>query len=152
MLQIFIECRIMVDRGAHIQAFTFASQDHGRLSIVRISKHSCVWCVQCVVCACRVVCCACVVCGCACVLSVCGCAFCVLVVWCIVVCVGLCVGLCVVLCLWCVVCGAAWHAEKPQCVGSKRLRVKVQNASVCAGKTRACVEHARVLPAHTGAF
>ena len=26
--------------GAHIQAFTFSSQDHGRLSIVRISKHS----------------------------------------------------------------------------------------------------------------
>ena len=31
----------MVDRGAHIQAFTFfLSQDHGRLSIVRISEHS----------------------------------------------------------------------------------------------------------------
>ena len=29
-----------VDHGAHIQAFTFSSQDHGRLSIVRISKHS----------------------------------------------------------------------------------------------------------------
>ena len=26
--------------GAHIQAFTFSSQDHGRLSIVHISKHS----------------------------------------------------------------------------------------------------------------
>ena len=26
--------------GAHIQAFTFSSQDHGRLSIERISKHS----------------------------------------------------------------------------------------------------------------
>ena len=30
----------MVDRGAHIQAFTFSCQDHGRLSIVRISEHS----------------------------------------------------------------------------------------------------------------
>ena len=42
ILQIFIECRI-IGRwcvGAHIQAFTFSSQDHGRLSIVRISKHS----------------------------------------------------------------------------------------------------------------
>ena len=27
-------------RGAHIQAFTFSSQDHGRLSTVRISEHS----------------------------------------------------------------------------------------------------------------
>ena len=27
-------------RGAHIQAFTFSSQDHGRLSIVHVSKHS----------------------------------------------------------------------------------------------------------------
>ena len=46
-----------VDRGAHIQAFTFSSQDHGRLSIVRISKHSCVWCVcnvVCVLCVCGV--------------------------------------------------------------------------------------------------
>ena len=61
---------------AHIQAFTFSSQDHGRLSIVRISKHSpfsrrrhsqdhgrlsgeCmwrVWCVGCVWCV-VVVCC-----------------------------------------------------------------------------------------------
>ena len=38
------------------------------------------------------------------------------------------------------------------CVGSKRLRVSVQNASVCTGKTRACVQHARVLPVHTEAF
>ena len=28
-----------VERGAHIQAFTFSSEDHGRLSIVRISEH-----------------------------------------------------------------------------------------------------------------
>ena len=50
-------------------------------------------------------------------------------------------GLCVGLCLWCVVyvvCGAAWHAEENPCVGSKRLRVSVQNASMCAGKTPAC--------------
>ena len=31
----------------------------------------------------------------------------------------------------------------PPLVGSKRLRVWVQNASVCAGKTRACVPHNR---------
>ena len=36
----FIECRIMVDRGAHIQAFTFSCQDHGRLPDEYISKHS----------------------------------------------------------------------------------------------------------------
>ena len=30
-----------VARRAHIQAFTFSSQDHGRLSNVYISKHSC---------------------------------------------------------------------------------------------------------------
>ena len=29
-----------VDRGAHIQVFTFSSQDHGRLSNMRISEHS----------------------------------------------------------------------------------------------------------------
>ena len=33
--------------GAHIQAFTFSSQDHGRLLAVHVSKHSCA-CVQCV--------------------------------------------------------------------------------------------------------
>ena len=36
--------RSVVDR-AHFQAFTFSSQDHGRLSIVHVSKHSCVCCV-----------------------------------------------------------------------------------------------------------
>ena len=69
-----------VVRGAHIQAFTISSQDHGRLPIVRMSKHSCVWCVcnvcvcvcvsvQYVVCVCVVlrVCCACM---CVCVESV----------------------------------------------------------------------------------
>ena len=56
-----------VDRGAHIKAFTFSSQDHGRLPAVHVSKQSCVWCVcnvcnVCVVvvsgvlCACSVVC------------------------------------------------------------------------------------------------
>ena len=38
------------------------------------------------------------------------------------------------------------------CVGSKRLRVYVQNASVCTGKTRASVQHVCVLPVHTEAF
>ena len=74
--------------GAHIQAFTFSSQDHGRLSIVHISKHSLfswrrhsqdhgrlsgVWCGVCVVCV-VVVCCV------------------VVLWWCV-----------------CVVCGEAWH-------------------------------------------
>ena len=46
----------------------------------------------------------------------------------------LCVLGCVLGCVCGVRCGAAWHAEKPPCVGSKRLRVQVQNASVCASK------------------
>ena len=68
------------------------------------------------------------------------CAFCVLVLWCIVVCVV------------CGVCGAAWHAEKPvcrfktsPCVGSKRF-------SVCQQTRSHVVQHARVLPVHTEAF
>ena len=100
---------------------------------MHVSKHSCVWCVRCVyvlsVCdvrfvfwCCGVLCCVvmcgvgagvgvqCVVCG---VCGVCGVCACVCgVVWCVCV---------------CVVCGAAWHAEKPAvcrfktspCVGSK---------------------------------
>ena len=58
-----------------------------------------------------------------------------------VVCVGLC-RWCVLCGSSCVLCGAAWHSEK--CVSSERLRVRVQNASVCASKTRACVQHALV--------
>ena len=53
---------------------------------------------------------------------------------------------CVVLCVWCVCCVwcvwcvcvvfVVWHAEKlPVSVDSKRLRVHIQNASVCAVKT-----------------
>ena len=65
--------------GAHIQAFTFSSQDHGRLSAV-------LWCVVCCVCMrvlCCVVCCVgvgvwwwwcCVLCGCC------------VVVWCVFLC------------------------------------------------------------------
>ena len=46
----------------------------------------------------------------------------------------------------CAVC--VWHGlarGKPPCIGSKRLRV-------CTGKSRACVQHARVLHVHTEAF
>ena len=44
--------------------------------------------------------------------------------------------------LFCVVwCGLAC-GKTPPCVRSKRLRVCVQDASVCTGKTPACVEHA----------
>ena len=51
----------MVDRAAHIQAFTFSSQDRGRLLAVYVSKLSCVCCggdvcVQGGVCALCVVC------------------------------------------------------------------------------------------------
>ena len=140
------------------------------------------WCVYVCVCVCRVVCCACVlkwlcvsvesVCS-VCAESVCGmCVLCIVVLWCIVVsclcvcwcwcmvcnvwcwCVrGVCVG-CVV-CVVCVVCVCAtWHVENPPCVGSKRLRVQVQNASVCTRKTRACCArfagiHGCVLNLHT---
>ena len=38
------------------------------------------------------------------------------------------------------------------CVGSKRLRVYVQKRLRVYGKTRACVQHVRVLPVHTEAF
>ena len=83
---------------------------------------------------------------CVCAESVCGmCVSCfgvaVCSVWCVVsVVCGVC-GVCCVLS----VCGAAWHAEK-------QLRVKVQNASVCTSKTRACVQHARVLPLFLSSF
>ena len=58
----------------------------------------------------------------------------------------LCLGVVVYCCVcWVVsvVCLYVWRSlarGKSPCVGSKRLRVLVQNASVCAGKTRACVE------------
>ena len=65
------------------------------------------------------------------------------IVMCVVVCT-LCCGV-----VWCG--GAACHAENPPCVDSKRLRVCVQDASVCTGKTSACVEHAGVFPVHTEA-
>ena len=56
---------------------------------------------------------------------------------------------CCVFCRWCVVWfgvvyGAAWLRKTCPCVDSKRLRVCVQDASVCTGKTPACVEHAGV--------
>ena len=89
------------------------------------------WCVVVYCCVCRYV-----LCWCWCWCAMCGvwCAWCVRGVCCVVV---------------LSVCSAAWHAENPPCVGSKRLRVKVQNASVCTGKTRACSTHVRVLPLHS---
>ena len=57
------------------------------------------------------------------------------VFWCcgVLLCV-VCV-VCVGLCLWCVVCGAAWHAEK--------TRVWVQNVYECRSKTLPCVRAKR---------
>ena len=102
-----------VELGVHIQAFTFSSQDHGRLSDKHISKHSRwrhsqdhgrltgVWCgvcgVLCFVCV-HV---ACVVCG-----------LCVYM-WCCVYNVVLCVVLVVCVCVCCFVvvvrvCGEGW--------------------------------------------
>ena len=101
--------------GAHIQAFTFSSQDHGRLSDKHISKHSLFRLKITVVC--RLSTCpsihlsldedtlkitvGCLVCG---VVCVCG-------VLCLVCACGVC-GVWVVLLWWCVcvVCGEAWHS------------------------------------------
>ena len=108
-----------------------------------------------------VVCCFLCVCTCG-VVSLCG--LCVVVcggvgvvcvyMWCCVLC-GLCLRVRVV--WWCVWCGGAcvWCVvklgtrEKAPCVDSKRLRVYVQDASVCTGNRPACVEHAGLLPVHT---
>ena len=40
----------------------------------------------------------------------------------------------------------------PLCADSKRLRVGLQNVSVCEVKTPSCFEHVDVLPAHTETF
>ena len=173
MSQIFIECRIMVG-GAHVQTFTFSSQDHGRLSIVNCV----VWCGMCGVRVVCVVCCACVLKWlCVCVESVSGvCAesvwdvrFVCRVLWCIVVCVSLCVvcvgagvGVqCVVRGAWCV-CGAAWHAEKnpvcmtspctfktPPCVPAKRAHVFNMRTFCRHTQRRFAPTHGDVLSIHT---
>ena len=96
-------CRWCV--GAHIQAFTFSSQDRGRLLAVYVSKHSFVVCVVCM-CWCGVWC----VCAVVYVLRVC-------------VCVGwaCCGDVCVSSCL---------APKTLPCVRSKRSRVYFQNARV----------------------
>ena len=73
-------------------------------------------------------------------------------------CVVVCTLCCVVVCsVGGVVCGVVWCCvvlcgvvrlgmrKTPPCVDSKRLRVCVQDASVCTGKTPACVEHRQLL-------
>ena len=66
-------------------------------------------------------------------------------------CVYVHVALCVYVVLWC--CGVVRLGMRKThpCVDSKRLRVCVQDASVCTQKTSACVEHARVFRVHTEA-
>ena len=90
-----------------------------------------------------------------CVFLCCGVLLCVVsvaVMWC-----------CVVVCLVCVVvllCVVVCHAEKHPCVHSKRLRVYVQNVTVCTRTTRTCGNtcargggtHGDVLNVHTQAF
>ena len=49
------------------------------------------------------------------------------------------VGVVVVVCGRCGVCGVA--RGRPPCVDSKRLRVYIQNVSVCTGTTRTCQVH-----------
>ena len=73
------------------------------------------------------------------------------VLCCVVMCVGAGVGVQYVVCgvccvcgVVCVVCVARLGTRKTHpCVGSKRLRVQVQNASVCIPAKRVHVEHMR---------
>ena len=44
-----------------------------------------------------------------------------------------------------------WVCELCRVCHAENSRVKVQNASVCTGKTPACVQHAGVLPVLTDA-
>ena len=55
-------------------------------------------------------------------------------------------------CAFCVlgVCGAAWHAEKNPCVGSKRFRVCRQSARMLNTCGRFAGTHGSVLNLHTG--
>ena len=88
----------------------------------------------------------------------CGCVVCV--VWCVVLC-----GVVWCVCGVCGVCCAAWHAEKPPCVDSKRLCVDSKRPRVCWQHAHmldnmcACCQHTRgrfestyggVLNLHTG--
>ena len=66
--------------------------------------------------------------------------------------VGAGVGVQCVMCGVCGVCGVAWHAENLRVKVPNGSMCKFKSASVCTGKTRACVQHARVLPVHTEAF
>ena len=59
-----------------------------------------------------------------------------------VVCVGVLCGVVVVVCVVC--CVVLWCVRdtlKKQCLDSKRLRMYIQNVSVCAGKTPTCERH-----------
>ena len=130
-------------------------QEHGRLTAVHISKHSLfrlkitvgcptytcpsirVWCV----CVCANVCVLVLVLVCAMVYVLRVCVWDVrFVFWCCGVYVVL---WCCVFCWWCGVVRLGMRKTSP-CVDSKRLRVCVQDASVCTGKTPACAEHAGV--------
>ena len=102
---------------------------------------------MCVLCFGVVVCCAVSLCVVLVLVLVCKCVVCVRL--CVVVHAGLCVGLYVGSCVRCDVCLVCLRRGLAR---GKKTRVLVQNASVCAGKRRACVQHARVLPVHTEAF
>ena len=74
----------------------------------------------------------------------------------VVVCTLCCGVVCSVGGVWCGVCGVCGVVrlgmrKNSPCVDSKRIRVCVQDASVCAGKTPACIEHADVFRVHTEA-
>ena len=59
---------------------------------------------------------------------------------CVVCVVVVVVLLVVVVCVWCVCCGTLKKRGKPVFGFKKRLRAYIQNVSVNAGTTRACVE------------
>ena len=58
---------------------------------------------------------------------------------------------CCVFCWWCGVVRLGMRKTSP-CVDSKRLRVCVQDASVCTGQTPAWTTHAGVFSVHTERF
>ena len=135
-------------------------QDHGRLSFVPVSNHSCVWCVYVCMCMCRVVCCACVLKWlCVCVESVCG--VCAESVWdvrfvCCVCCVRCVCCVYGVVCVVCVVCVCGVVYVYVVCVwrglARGKPRVYFENVSVCRFKTPPCVLAKRAHVQHMRAF
>ena len=156
----FQNARVTKDTGVsnvHTRAFRTS---HGSVSLfsclplsssrVSLFLSPLVCVVVCVVCLCGVVWCCVVLVLCCCVVVL---LCCCVVVLCVVCCV--CVGVCscvwgVFVCCSVVLCGVGvvvklGTREKAPCVDSKRLRVYVQDVSVCTGNRPACVEEHKLL-------